>query len=118
MFSVVHVMRLVVVAVVSSVGVMRVRRVVAVCVGRVGRRVAAGSGAGTVALPRCARAVLPVVAAVHGTVAVTRPASAMLAARTGPASQHSRALSYYFKLILQLHFQSNQHTILFSTVLK
>lgn len=73
MFSVVHVVRLIVVAVVAAVRVMRVRRVVAVRVGRVGRGVA--SGAGAVALPRCARAVLPVVAAVHGSRVPPAPCS-------------------------------------------
>lgn len=68
MIIVVHVVRGVVIAIVTHVGIVRVRRVVGVRVGRVGQRgvaVAVPAGARAAVLPVRWPAVLAVVAAVH-----------------------------------------------------
>lgn len=93
----VHVMTGIVIAVVSRVGVVRVRRVVGVRVGRVRQRcVAAVAVPGGRVLAR--PAVLPVVAAVHGAgptrpPAHTQAATDILAKPRTATSPHSCALT-------------------------
>lgn len=105
----VHVVAWVVITVVARVGIVRVRRVVRVCVGRVGQRRI------PVAVP-CARAVrrapavLAVVAAVHGAGPTCPPARAqatsdILARLRTATSPHSYAQQPYqlFKKTRQVH---------------